>query len=406
MTNEMMISYTQRVRESLYKIYGLAHRFFLGSLSFSGYMHYDWDMKRFAPLLLAVSILVAFPTGAMAATTAKLTYAAWIPYWAKTAGVADATSTLGKIQELSPFAYEVEEDGTIIDTMKLAAEPWKSLMTAAKAKKVSIIPSILWIDADAIHATLSDPTRRKAHVNDIVSMVVRNNFDGIDIDYEGKKAKTKAGFSAFIKELALALDAKKKTLVCTIEPRTPPSSLYRVLPEDIEYVNDYVVLNTYCDEVRVMTYDQTTADIKLNDTKGTRELYAPVADTEWVKKVMDLTAKTISKKKLMLGVATYGYIYEVDRTTASTTFKKVRAISDPDARALAIANGVNIGDWHNTAGERSFNYEKNGKLYYVSWSDSFAVAQKIALAKKLGIKGVAIFKIDGKVDPGTWSKLK
>ena len=361
---------------------------------------------RYRTLIVALLLGASFPMSAFAATAPKLVYAAWIPYWAKTAGVADATSTLGKFQTLSPFAYEVEEDGTIIDTMKLAAEPWKGLMASATKKKVAIVPSILWIDAEAIHATLSDPARRKAHVDDIVSMVVRNNFDGIDIDYEGKKVKTKAGFSAFVKELALALDAKKKTLVCTIEPRTPPSSLYRVMPQDIEYVNDYVVLNKYCDEVRIMTYDQTIADVKLNDAKGTRELYAPVADTEWVKKVMDLTAKTISKKKLMLGVATYGYIYEVDRTTASTTFKKIRAISDPDARALAIANDIRIGDWHNSAGERSFNYEKNGKLYYVSWSDSYAVAQKIALAKKLGIKGVVLFKMDGKVDPATWSIIK
>ena len=337
---------------------------------------------------------------------AKLVYAGWIPYWSKASGTPDAIAHIAPFHEFSPFSYEVEEDGTIGDSMKLAASPWTDLITAANSKKVKIIPSILWTDGDAILAILSATSSRKAHEDDIVSMVVRNNFSGIDIDYENKRLSTKYYFSAFIKELSVKLTAKNKDLVCTIEPRTPPSSLYRIPPANIEHVNDYVVLNKYCDEVRIMTYDQTNVDLKLNDTKGTRELYAPVADTDWVKKVIVETSKIISKKKLMLGVATYGYVWKVDMTTATTTFSKVRAISDPDARALALANGVNLGDSHNSAGERSFSYRKNGNLYYVSWSDANSVAEKVKLAKSLGIKGIAIFKIDGKEDPAIWSVIK
>ena len=362
-------------------------------------------MKRNTLIVLAILILGA-PQVSFATTATKLSYTAWMPYWAKASGTPMALAHLSLFKSLSPFAYEVEDDGTIKDSMKLAAAPWTDLIASATEKKVKIIPSILWIHGDAIHAVLSDADLRKAHEEDVLSMVTRNNFDGIDIDYENKKAKTKTYFSSFIKELAIQLHAKKKTLVCTIEARTPPSSLYRVLPKNIEYVNDYKVINKYCDEVRIMTYDQTTADIKLNDSKGTRELYAPVADTDWVKKVIIEATKTIDKKKIMLGVATYGYISKADISSATTTYSRVRAISDPDARALAVANGVTLGDYHNSAGELSFNYRKDGNVYYVSWSDANAVADKIKLARKLGIKGVAIFKIDGKEDPLLWSVLK
>ena len=362
-----------------------------------------------AVFTITISILfVASPMLAAAATpaTAKLVYAGWIPYWAKASGTPDAIAHITTFRSLSPFSYEVEDDGTIGDSMKLAAAPWTDLMQIAAQKKVKIIPSILWTNGDAILATLSATTSRKAHEDDIVAMVVRNNFSGIDIDYEDKRLSTKYYFSAFLKELSLKLTAKDKDLVCTIEPRTPISSLYRIPPKDVEHVNDYAVINKYCDEVRIMTYDQTNVDLKLSDSKGTRELYAPVADTDWVKKVIVETAKSISKKKIMLGVATYGYVWQVDTSTATTTFSKVRAISDPDARALALANGVNLGDSHNSAGERSFNYRKNGNLYYVSWSDANSVAEKVKLAKSLGIKGVVLFKIDGKEDPDIWNVLK
>jgi spore germination protein YaaH len=178
--------------------------------------------KTLATVLVLAALL---PMTSFAATATKLSYSAWMPYWAKASGTPMALAHLSTFNSLSPFAYEVEDDGTIKDSMKLAADPWTTLIASSSAKKVKIIPSILWIHGDAIHTVLSDKTSRTAHVDDIVAMVVRNNFDGIDIDYENKKSISKEAFSAFIKDLAVKLYKKNKLLVCTTASRTNTPSI-------------------------------------------------------------------------------------------------------------------------------------------------------------------------------------
>ena len=169
-------------------------------------------MRALPTTIVAILFLVS-PWLAFAATPtpAKLVYAGWIPYWAKASGTPDAIAHITSFHELSPFAYEMDDDGTIQDAMKLAALPWTDLMASATLKKVKIIPTILSLHGEAMHALLSATSSRKTHEDDIVATVVRNNFAGIDIDYENKLLASKYYFSAFIKELSVKLNAKSKS---------------------------------------------------------------------------------------------------------------------------------------------------------------------------------------------------
>jgi spore germination protein YaaH len=275
----------------------------------------------------------------------------------------------------------------------------------AKEKKVKVVPTVLWLHGNAIHQTLSSTSTRKAHVEDILSMVDRNGFDGIDIDYENKIVDTRYYFSRFLRELSEGLHLKKKLLVCTIEPRTPVSSLFKVPPKSVERANDYVFINKYCDSVRLMTYDQATADLLLNKSKGDGVFYAPVADSDWVKKVIGETTKTISKKKIMLGVATYGYEYKVDTTDRDNpVYTRLRVIGN-DA-ALQLASSTNSKVFTNVSGEKSFAYTDKGQIHFITWSDANAIQAKVKISKQYGLKGVAIFKIDGEGDKNMWSVLR
>jgi len=222
--------------------------------------------KYFMKAAVVALVMGAVPFFAFAATatTAKAKtpaakntfyYGAWVPYWTGAAGQEQVMSNLNSLDEVSPFSYELVGTGTIKDDLKIGTGAWTSWMSAVQSAKVKVIPTIAWFDTGGIYKLLSVAKTRQAEEDSILSLVKTNNFDGIDIDFEAMSTSTRPYYSLFIQGLAQRLHPAGKTLTCTVVPRTPPSSLYVVIPKKIVYPEDYTVLNKYCDEDGIRSRD-------------------------------------------------------------------------------------------------------------------------------------------------------
>lgn len=384
---------------------------------------------------------------APALTPTKLEIAGWIPYWRKATGTVDVMPNIATLKEVNPFGYTVKTNGTLFDAAKMDEEPWVSLRAAAKANKVRFIPTVMWSNGAAIHEILSNTKTRIALEDEIAALVKEKGFDGIEIDFEGKKAETKKYFATFLKGLYQRMG--NKWVICDIEARTPVSSRYEGTPpaDATTYANDYVAINKYCDRVKIMAYDQGTIDLVLNKARAAP--YIPVSDPTWVEKVVELTAQTISKKKIVIGVPTYGFEYQATKLS-ETGYRYDREWALNPGYATALAKSLGITPIRNSSGELSFIYKSSNQtaaavtaasvgnatetnsaqitndpnlpstLYsqatiasaipppfnIVWWSDAQAIQQKIDLAKRLGVRGIAVFKLDGGQDPALWNVLK
>jgi len=407
--------------------------------------------KHLTVYFIAIFILATLtPADADAATAKKVTLApieitGWIPYWRVATGTADVIPNIKKLTTVEPFGFTVKNDGSLYDALKVASSTqWQSLISVARAKKVKVIPTIMWSDGNAIDTILRSKSARTAHIKAIVEMVKNGGYDGVDIDYEGKLASTRPYFSTFLKELYTAIG--KKWVYCTIEARTPPADAFDKIPVDLEYANDYIAINKYCDRVNIMTYDQGTIDLRLN-TAADVTPYIPIADPKWVEKVITLASKNIAKKKIRIGVATYGYEYIVT-PLAEHGFKYDLQWAFNQKYALDLAQQLSLTPHRNNANEISFSYLPTSTeqiktatavatanqnivpitslanapisfsdgtssprtdvqpIHLMWWSDAQAIQDKITLARKLGVGGIAIFKLDGGEDPKMWSVLK
>lgn len=374
----------------------------------------------------AVFAQTATTTGAT--STPSFEVSGWIPYWKVSEGTRDARENLDALDIIHPFAYSVQPDGKLKDLAGLGKYSWTRLFREARADGVLVVPTVMWSDTTSIQTILADPVARAAHVKRIAAMVKSGKYDGVDIDYEGKKAETKDAYSAFLGELKEALGGK--LLSCTIEARTPPASLYAPgkVPAVMNYANDYAKINQYCDRVNIMAYDQQRADLTLNAARVGSPYY-PVADIDWVRKVVTLATKDIAADKIVLSVPTYGR--ELTLTVAPDWYKSYAQLwSVSKEYALDTAKDYKVTPTRNAAGELSFTYvpedsefdglfdtgtnaaasalayaNKTGKTVAVNlvwWSDAQAIAQKVALAKELGLRGISLFKIDGGEDMDIW----
>ena len=374
--------------------------------------------------------------GGTGTTASQFEFSGWIPYWRAATGTADVIPHLSQLTSVMPFGYTMKKNGTLADTAKLTEEPWTSFIAAAKKANVRVVPSVMWGDGETIHQILSNTATRIALEDEIANIVKQNGFDGIDIDFEAKKHETVDYFSTFLKGLDMRLG--NKWLYCTVEARMPLNHRFSpgaaIPPDAMDYANDYAQMNKYCDRVEIMAYDQGTIDVYL---KGIRPApYAPVADPEWVESLVTLAAQSISKDKLIVGIPTYGYEYQISLLPdASFTYKVLWPFNPRYATDIAAQFGIT--PVRTAAGElsiittaatpppedsestqtqqatpspviqspaslisaiRTFNY--------LTWSDAKAIANKVALARKLGIRGVAVFKFDGGQDPAMWDVLK
>jgi hypothetical protein len=204
------------------------------------------------------------------------------------------------MKEVMPFWFSLKSPTVIRDDYVSGNPSWPMADTVCLMRRagLQVIPTMTdGTDKLVLSEYLSNATTRTTLVKTIVDLVMKNNFDGIDLDYEGFAfvdgnstwSKTAPRWVAFVKELSVALRANKKLLSVS----TP----YLYNPNEAQkgyYVYAWAEIATSIDRLRIMTYDYSVAKP------------GPMGPLSWTEKTIQYAISVMPASKVYMGLPGYG----------------------------------------------------------------------------------------------------
>jgi len=254
-------------------------------------------------VLLAVSVVTS-PQANSASQPRKI-LTGWIPYYGMKTSLPAALNNADLIKEVMPFWYTLKYDGkakaAYVSDLYVTGNPSVPIATplaAMRAAGFQIIPTITdGTDKLVLANLLANAGNRSKIAKTISDYVMTNNFDGIDLDFEGFAfvdgnttwAKTAPLWVAFVKELSALLHANNKLLSV--------SSPYNFNPAEKQKgytVYAWPQIAPHIDRLRIMTYDYSVAKV------------GPIGPIAWTEKTVAYATSIMPASKVYVGLAGYG----------------------------------------------------------------------------------------------------
>jgi spore germination protein len=310
-----------------------------------------------------------------------------IPYWNIQHGTAVVLANRNAVNEVSPWIYGLSASGTIESQYPAGeADVVAADMARLRAAHLLMVPSIANVtggawDYPAIARILHNPALMRQHVNAIVALVQRQNYAGIDIDYEELHAGDRQAFTQLITELAGALHAHGKILSVAVFPQTAtPSS------SQSNAAQDYAAIGKAADQVRIMGYNFHWA----NSAPGAT---APIG---WIRSLLRYATSQMPASKVVLGIPLFGYDWPDGQASAATISW---------LQALRLSRQYHSAAIYNKASQAPyFSYVGGGRSHTVWFENAASSRAKFEAVKGYGLGGVYLWMY-GYEDPATWPAL-
>lgn len=232
-----------------------------------------------------------------AGETTSWCVSAWYPSSEHPGGYDTLMTNLDVIDHVNPFWYSPLPDG-LIQIHDGAEDPEK--LAEWREVGLSVVPSIF----SSLWSMIETPEARHNHITQIVALVERMDYDGIDIDYEGFAISTREPFSLFIEELASALHANGRILSIAVHAKTDDGGSWEGAA-----AQDWVRIAAAVDVFNIMTYDYSSR----NAPPG------PIGPPQWIIDVLAYAETVTDLSKVRMGLHLYGYTWTRGRAPAVTT---------------------------------------------------------------------------------------
>ena len=303
---------------------------------------------------------------------AGLRWAYWVDYDPQS--LASLKEHAREMDYVSPVYFSVDGEGNITGEDRVEVS---HLIRSAGARLVPTVKNSA--TGQSFTAVLAPGSRRQRVIAELERLVIAHNYDGVAIDFEDLYQGDGGVLSEFVGELSARLRARGRLTAVAVVARTEDAFSSWSAPYD------YAALSRYADLVILMAYGYRTSRSSIP---------GPAAPLPWVEATLAYALKRVPAEKLILGVAWYGYDWNV------TKGGRAAALRYSDALALARRYNVPV-QWGAFSQSPYFRYTSEGQVHEVWFEDAESFRLRLELARRYGLAGVSGWRL-GHEDPAVW----
>lgn len=286
--------------------------------------------------------------------------------------------TLPYLTYITVFTYGIREDGqlTVVDDeeiIELARQ-----YGVAPIMQISSVTERGTFSTEAATRLFSDEALQEQVINNLVEILERKRYEGIDVDFEYVEGQYANAYVAFVEKLHARLSPLGYEVFVAVAPK------YNAEQEGLLYEgHDYQGLGAAADGILLMTYEWGYAF-------GEPQAVSPL---DKVRRVVDYGVSVIPPQKIFLGMPNYGYDWQLPFVMGET---RARSLSNVEAVTLAGEQNAAIR-FDEVAQSPNFNYfvRENGRpVEHVVWfEDAKSVAAMLGLVEEYGLRGFSVWNL-------------
>lgn len=249
----------------------------------------------------------------------------------------------------------------------------------AQLRKIVVMPRFDCQSGTTLNLMLRNPAVREATLANLVDLVQRNGYDGINLDFEAGFETDRDVLTSFVTELARRLHAIGKRLAVEVSAKFSSTQTGR------SGFYDYPALGRVADTVFVMAWGWhwTTSGPGASD---------PIAN---VLKVANYTATMPNRERYVLGMPFYAHDWPNGGGAANPSTPREYG----EAMEIAARHGV-TPRFDDDSFAWTFDYVEGGVPHEVWFGDATSVSRRIKVARVRGL-GLGFWRL-GREDQRIW----
>lgn len=272
------------------------------------------------------------------------------------------------IQELLPFSYGYNMDGTLI--------PMNDDRLLAEANRFGLRKRMVITPLDVnerfnnqlVVMVLSDAVMREALIDNILQTMTDKGYQALDIDFEFIPGGFREAYVAFVAQVREKLSPQGYQVSVAVPPKIAddqPGLLYEGI--------DYAGIGAAADTVFLMTYEW-------GYKFGPPLAVAPIPS---VRRVLDYAVSVIPREKIDMGIPNYAYDWPLPYERGVT---EAETIGNTEAIRRAFRYGAEI-QYDEQSQAPYFYYTRDGVEHVLWFEDVRSIAAKYDLIAEYGFRG-------------------